>query len=173
MNLARSINFWYLKELVFPSQIVLIHTLPAQTSGTGLNIMLCVLVFLIIFFIFKRRWQKNKSLFALLWLILGFIIPLSFVEYFLTAYQNVLSKIMVALLALSWFMLTKSYNHVWQTQKSYCLFLVRIAPDYHFPNFWLADSFLKEKNFKKAEIIPKNLWWGEVWIGLFMPTWAI
>jgi hypothetical protein len=64
---------WYLGQMVFPSQLVLIKTMPAITSGLDLKVIALLALALVLFLVFRRRWKGNPSLFAILWFLTGFM----------------------------------------------------------------------------------------------------
>ena len=133
---------------------------------------------------YRNNWAGNKNFFALIWFLSGFIpvfwlAPIYpengftlephwfffssigfflwfgiFFTYFFRFNPRLKIIFFVLICGLSF--MTRTYNTIWKTQKSYCSYWISIAKDFHFPNFWLGESFFKESKFKEAEFYFKK-----------------
>ena len=178
--------FWYLKKLVLPQDIVLIWSLKPVPQGTYWAVPILAILIPAMFITFRKRWKGNACLFSLLWLMIGFlplagisliypgggfsiephwfffssigffILSALALKFLCTGLGRITAIGVVIGLAGALGMTTKMYNQILESERTYCRYWVSIAPDYHLPNFWLGDSYLKEKNFEQAKYFFKR-----------------
>ncbi len=195
LNTTIKLFAWYLSQLIYPSQIVLIKNTLSQTTGIWLTALICLFIFLILFLIFRQRWKENPFLLALLWLGSGFIcvfgislvypyndfviephwLSFSTIGFFLligllfdhvwanfkNLPQRLITILLVFILTLQWFSITRGYNKIWKTQQSYCRYWFSITPDFYVPNLCLAEELYQNNEFKKAQYHYKKSLVGE------------
>lgn len=128
------------------------------------------------------RWGYNLKAMALVWFAAGFlpVFGICFIypamgliiepHWFFVSSIGYFFLLAKALLTLKkfvrpvvWFLLmgvvcalliykTRTYNVLFQSQKSYCLYWLTHKPDNHGPNFWLGHAYMQEKNYSQARI---------------------
>ena len=185
-NTVAKLILWYIKQLLIPTDIILIQKMQPECSGFYLYFILFIFFLITSIFLFRNYKNISIKFLAFFWFAFGFIAPICiclvypkngltiephwfffssigffilcglFIDHFLSIYKNTFSKVLIFILLLSWVSTTKTYNQIWKTQKKYCLYWLSVTPNFHFPNYWLADSLLKEQNLEQAKYFFKK-----------------
>ena len=171
---------WYLKQLVWPTQLLLIKTIPIVPSSVEMiNVGLTAAALALVVFVFASRNRTAK--FLVLWLTIGMapflgaslIYPfegltiepnwfmvgsLSFFWGVALTVRHVLQRqdrmiiISVVLGALvTAGVYTQKYNRIWSSQRSYCQYWLSLQPSQQIANFWLAMDYLNTNEYSLAK----------------------
>lgn len=169
---------WYVSKLIFPHEIIFLWSmspLSGPVVAWALGIAGAVGVSALLYIRKAEAWVKFAvklfvigllpvTLLCFIYPPMGLIIEphwffvpslgyFMFVGLLLSRYTRRFppAGIIALILLAAWMAKTIGYNRVWRTQESYCLYWLKLSPNNHGPNFWLAHSYLKKGQYDLAQ----------------------
>jgi Tfp pilus assembly protein PilF len=171
---------FYFQNLLLLKNIVLMWATPIIENQTGLWIGSFIALSLVLYFLALVRWRREAHGLGILWLILG-TFPLALacisrpnlgmlieshwmfyatIGYCLTVASLILKacqhrhKLAIALLVIliaSYTAVARAYNRLWNDEKNYCQYIIRMSPEMDLPHFWLGLAQMKSNDYALAK----------------------
>lgn len=132
-----------------------------RSPAVVLGVLWLVIGFIPVFFAcFSRPWfGVIVEPFWLIFSSLGFFLIVSGLCFYFSKQRSFFATLIIMLYSLGVLLpMTWRYNDVWGQPIRYCQFWIRVSPHNFFPQFWLAYSLIKEKQYEPArELLEKLL----------------
>lgn len=171
---------WYLKQLVWPTQILFMKTILPVKNDIGIIGVFAGMVIAGLA-IFLTAVKDFRLKFLAVWFLIG-IVPffmasliypfegvtiephwlmigsLSFFWAAALCFQKMHEKLnqgivlgLIGVVIISAVVFTQKYNDLWRSQRSYCLYWLSLQPGQQIAHFWLATDYLKTKEYRLAK----------------------
>lgn len=132
-----------------------------KSPAAALGVLWFVIGFIpVSFACFSRPWfGVIVEPFWLIYSSLGFFLIVSGLCFYFFRQRSFWARLVILLYSLGVLLpMTWRYNDVWGQPIRYCQFWMRVSPHNFFPQFWLAYSLIKEKQYELArELLEKLL----------------
>lgn len=177
---------YYLKNILFLKDIVLIYSTPPINQYLEIWILLFVMSGLVIVYLILHKWKNNPKSFALAWIIIGFG-PVTLACFSRPSMGMIISPhwllissigycLLIALLFESFYrkgnkhiftfitvfllicyvFVSRQYNLLWANEIQYCQYMLRLSPKIPLTKFWLANAYYEKGDLENARIYFKE-----------------